>query len=118
MCHHCPEVGAGNHIGVIGLGTGALGCYVHHGETWTFYEIDPMVERFARDSRWFQFMSGCGNHPNVVLGDARVDLTANTAICYEVLMLDAFSSDSVPMRLLTREALALYSARLKPGGIL
>ena len=105
-------------IGVIGLGTGALGCYARPGEAWTFYEIDPMAERFARDDRWFKFMSGCGNQPNVVLGDARVNLTANTAVRYDVLILDAFSSDSVPMHLITREALALYFARLKPGGML
>ena len=105
-------------IGVIGLGTGALGCYARPGESWTFYEIDPMVERFARDGRWFKFMSGCGNHPTVVLGDARVNLSANPAAQYDVLILDAFSSDSVPMHLITREALALYFARLKPGGIL
>ncbi len=105
-------------IDVIGLGTGALGCYARPGEAWTFYEIDPMVERFARDNRWFNFMSGCGNHPNVVLGDARVNLTVNPTVRYDVLILDAFSSDSVPMHLITREALALYFARLKPGGML
>ena len=105
-------------VGVIGLGTGALGCYARPGEVWTFYEIDPMVERFARDNRWFNFMSGCGNHPDVVLGDARINLLADPAARYDVLIVDAFSSDSVPTHLLTREALALYFARLKPGGML
>ena len=77
-----------------------------------------MVERFARDSRWFNFMSGCGNHPGVVLGDARINLVANATARYDVLIVDAFSSDAVPMHLITREALALYFARLKPNGVL
>ena len=104
-------------VGVVGLGTGVLGCYAHPGEAWTFHEIDPVVERLARDERWFRFMAGCGNHPAVVLGDARVTLAAGPAARYDLLIIDAFSSDSVPVHLLTREALALYFTRLKPGGI-
>jgi hypothetical protein len=104
-------------VGVVGLGTGVLGCYAHAGEAWTFHEIDPLVERLARDERWFHFMAGCGNHPAVVLGDARVTLAAGPASRYDLLIIDAFSSDSVPVHLLTREALALYFTRLKPGGI-
>jgi hypothetical protein len=103
-------------VGVLGLGTGVLGCYAHPGEAWTFREIDPVVERLARDERWFHFMAGCGNGPAVVLGDARLTLAASAAL-YDVLIVDVFSSDSIPMHLLTREALALYFARLKPGGV-
>ncbi len=105
-------------VGVVGLGTGALGCYARPGEDWTFYEIDPMVERLARDKRWFNFMADCGNHPSVVLGDARINLAANPVAQYDLLVLDAFSSDSIPMHLITREALALYFTHLKPGGML
>jgi hypothetical protein len=104
-------------VSVLGLGTGGLGCYAHPGEVWTFREIDPVVERIARDGRWFRFMAGCGNHPAVVLGDARLTLAADTAARYDLVIVDAFSSDSVPVHLITREALALYFARLKPGGI-
>ena len=104
-------------VEVVGLGTGALGCYARPGETWTFREIDQLVERMARDERWFHFMTGCGNHPTIILGDARVTLTANTATKYDLLIIDAFSSDSVPIHLITREALKLYFAHLKPGGI-
>ena len=103
-------------VGVLGLGTGVLGCYARPGEAWTFHEIDPVVELLARDARWFRFMADCGNGPTVVLGDARVTL-ANAADRYDVLVVDTFSSDSVPVHLLTREALALYFARLKPGGV-
>ena len=104
-------------VSVLGLGTGGLGCYARPGEAWTFREIDPVVERLARDERWFHFMAGCGNHPAVVLGDARLTLAADTAARYDLMIIDAFSSDSVPVHLITREALALYFARLKPGGI-
>jgi hypothetical protein len=104
-------------VSVLGLGTGVLGCYARAGEVWTFREIDPVVERLARDDRWFHFMAGCGNHPSVVLGDARLTLGADTAARYDLVIVDVFSSDSVPVHMLTREALALYFARLKPGGI-
>ena len=104
-------------VNVLGLGTGGLGCYARSGEVWTFREIDPVVEGLARDDRWFHFMAGCGNHPAVVLGDARLTLTADTTARYDLVIVDAFSSDSVPVHLITREALALYIAHLKPGGI-
>lgn len=102
-------------VGVLGLGIGGLGCYARPGSAWTFYEIDPAMERVARDGRWFKFMDGCGNKPAVVLGDARLRLASGTAR-YDLLMIDAFSSDSVPIHLINREALALYLARLNPGG--
>jgi hypothetical protein len=106
----------GASVAVLGLGTGVLGCYARPGETWAFHEIDPAVERLARDRRWFRFMSECGNDPAVVLGDARLTLAASAGRYYDVIIVDVFSSDSVPVHLLTREALALYFARLKPGG--
>lgn len=105
-------------VGVVGLGIAGLACYARPGETWTFYEIDPVVERIAREDRWFQFLTHCGNHPTIRLGDARMVLTADTTARYDLLIIDAFSSDSIPVHLLTREALALYFARLHPGGVL
>ena len=101
---------------MVGLGTGELACYAHPGQDWTFYEIDPLVERIARDPRSFQFLANCGNHPNVVLGDARLTIGDAPDGTYDVLIIDAFSSDSIPMHLLTREALALYLRKLAPGG--
>ena len=103
-------------VNIIGLGIGGLGCYANPGENWSFREIDPAVERLARDTRSFHFMQLCGNDPAVSIGDARVTLTRDTAARYDVLVIDAFSSDSVPVHLLTREALALYFSRLAPGG--
>jgi hypothetical protein len=104
-------------IGVLGLGAGALGCYARPAETWIFREIDPEVERLARDDRYFHFMKLCGNHPQVILGDARITLAAEPAARYDLIILDVFSSDSVPMHLLTQDALKLYFGHLKPGGV-
>lgn len=104
------------HVAVVGLGTGGLACYARPSQDWTFYEIDPLVERIARDPRYFQFLANCGNQPRVVLGDARLTIADTPDGTYDVLILDAFSSDSIPMHLLTREALALYLHKLAPGG--
>ncbi len=104
------------HVAVVGLGTGELACYARPSQDWTFYEIDPLVERIARDPRYFQFLANCGNQPLIVLGDARLTIAAAPDGTYDVLILDAFSSDSIPLHLLTREALALYLQKLAPGG--
>jgi hypothetical protein len=110
--------GSIRHVAVVGLGAGSLACYAQPGQDWTFYEIDPLVEHLARDPRYFHFLANCGNRPQVVLGDARLTLAAAPDGSYDVLVLDAFSSDSIPMHLLTREALALYLRKLAPGGTL
>lgn len=101
-------------VGVIGLGTGAMACYARPGERWSFYEIDPAVVRLARDPRFFSFMQSCGDPP-VILGDGRLTLAADPG-GFDMLVLDAFSSDAIPVHLLTREAFALYAAKLAPGG--
>ena len=106
------------HVGIVGLGAGDLACYAKPGETWTFHEIDPAVERIARDPRYFHFLERCGNDPKVVLGDARLTLHDVPDGHYDVLVIDAFSSDSIPLHLLTREALALYRSKLASDGAL
>ena len=105
-------------VGVLGLGVGSLACYARPGEAWTFYEINPAVAALARDTRWFHHLSGCGNQPAVVLGDARLQLAAEPARRFDVLVVDVFSSDSIPVHLLTKEAMALYLSHLNPGGTL
>jgi SAM-dependent methyltransferase len=105
-------------VGVVGLGAGDLACYAQPGQSWTFHEIDPKVERIARDTRWFHFLERCGNDPKVVLGDARLTLQTVPDGHYDVLVIDAFSSDSIPLHLLTREAAALYRRKLAPDGVL
>jgi hypothetical protein len=104
-------------VGVIGLGVGSLAAYAQTGQRWTFYEIDPAVERIARDTRYFTFLSVCGDRCRVVLGDGRLSVAAR-AETYDVLVLDAFSSDAIPIYLLTREAIQIYSSRLSDSGVM
>jgi hypothetical protein len=104
-------------VAVVGLGTGALACYRHRGEAWTFYEIDPAVVQIARDPDFFTFISGCAPDLPVVVGDARLTLAASTER-YNLIILDAFSSDTIPVHLLTREAVAGYLKHLADGGVI
>jgi hypothetical protein len=104
-------------VAVVGLGAGALACYRHRGEAWTFYEIDPAVIQIARDPQFFTFISGCAPDLPVVVGDARLTLAASTEK-YDLIILDAFSSDTIPVHLLTREAVEGYLNHLARGGII
>ena len=105
------------HVAVVGLGTGSLACHRKAGEHWTFFEIDPEVIRIARDPRLFTFLSSCAADAPVVAGDARLTLEASSGR-YDLIVLDAFSSDSIPAHLLTREALAGYLSKLSPRGVI
>jgi predicted O-methyltransferase YrrM len=109
--HHLDQVA------VVGLGTGSLACHRREGEHWTFFEIDPEVIRIARDPRNFHFLSACAPDERIVLGDARLTLAA-ASDRYDMIILDAFSSDAIPVHLLTREALGMYVERLMPHGII
>ena len=102
---------------IIGLGTGSIACYSEPGERWTFYEIDPAVERIARDPRLFTYLRACPGEFDVVIGDARLRLSRAADRRYGLIMADAFSSDAVPVHLITREALALYRSKLREHGI-
>jgi spermidine synthase len=110
--------GANPRIGVVGLGTGTLSCYAMPGQSWTFFEIDPEMVRIARDPERFSFLSRCAPTAKIVLGDARISLQRQAPGSFDVLAVDAFSSDAVPMHLLTREALQVYRRALSPGGVL
>jgi len=113
-----PNRATAQQVAVIGLGVGTLAAYVQPGQLWTFYEIDPEVERIAKTSAYFTYLEACQSQCRVVLGDARLSLARDGASRYDVIVLDAFSSDSIPVHLLTREALSLYVSRLAPGGAL
>jgi hypothetical protein len=104
-------------IGVIGLGAGTTACYAKPEQRWSFFELDPLVERIARDTTYFTFLRDCAPAAHVVLGDARVSLRAERDGTYDLLIMDAFSSDAVPVHLLTREALELYMRKLAPAGL-
>src|SRR6266545_1960750 len=103
---------------VIGLGAGAMACHSRPGERWTFLEIDPKVERIATNPRLFTYLRDCQGSFDVVLGDARFSLTRSPERRYGLIVLDAFSSDAIPVHLLTKEAVELYRSRLEDGGVL
>ncbi len=106
-------------IGVVGLGTGALASYARPNQDWTFFELDPAVERLARDQRYFTYMHDSpARAMNVVLGDARLRLEDEPDHSFDLLVLDAFSSDAIPVHLLTAEAFALYERKLAPTGVI
>ncbi len=109
---------AASDIGVVGLGVGSLACYAKPHQRWQFYEIDTMVDRIARDPSLFTFMSKCARGAPTHVGDARVVLEAQTEIKYDILVVDAYSSDAVPVHLTTNEAIDMYQNRLKDGGLI
>ena len=104
-------------VGVIGLGIGTLAAYSEAGQEWTFYEIDPAIADLASDPRQFTYLSDSPARKRIVLGDARIALVKEPARAFDVLVVDAFSSDAVPVHLLTREALQLYLAEARCGGV-
>jgi hypothetical protein len=103
-------------VAIVGLGTGTIACYGRSNETWTFYEIDPMIERIAFDPKYFTYLRDCPPAKRIVLGDARLSLQQAPDSSYDYIILDAFSSDAIPVHLMTREALQLYLRKLRPGG--
>jgi len=105
-------------IAAVGLGCGAMADYAKPGERWTFYEIDPAVVRIAQDPKLFRYLSETRGDVNIVLGDARRQLMKAADGEFDLIVLDAFSSDSIPVHLLTQEAFALYARKLKPNGVL
>ena len=105
-------------IAAVGLGTGSIACYGRAGETWTYYEIDPVVAAIATDPRYFTFLRDCPPAVRIKLGDARLTLSDAAQSQYDLLILDAFSSDAIPVHLLTREAVSSYVRVLAPHGAL
>ena len=105
-------------VAAVGLGVGSIAAYGQPGQRVTFFEIDPAVRHIARDARLFTFLSKSRGDVDIVLGDARLTLARQPDGAFGLIVLDAFSSDAIPMHLLTREAMAGYVAKLAPGGIL
>ena len=106
----------GLRVGVIGLGTGTIAAYGRPGDVYRFYDINPLVVGIART--WFRFLPECKAKAEVVLGDARLSMEREAPQNYDILAIDAFSSDAIPIHLLTREAFELYFRHLQPGGVL
>lgn len=110
--------GAASKVAIVGLGTGALACHGAAAQEFTFYEIDPMVEKIARDPRLFTYLRDCSPKIDVIIGDARLSLVSAPSHYFDIFVLDAFSSDVIPTHLLTRQAFELYLRKLSGGGIL
>ncbi len=106
------------HIGVVGLGSGGLTAYAGPDQFWTLYELDPNVVELAENASYFSFLKNCAGNYRIVAGDGRLSLEKEKHHQYDLLILDAFTSDSVPTHLMTQEAVQLYFANLKPDGIL
>lgn len=104
-------------IGFVGLGTGTLTCYATPGQHWTAFEIDPTIVGIARDPRLFSYVSRCKPDLKIDLGDARLSLSRYRS-AFDLLAVDAFSSDAIPLHLMTAEAFETYARALKPGGLL
>lgn len=105
-------------IGVVGLGTGSLLCHRKPNETWTMFEIDRSVVDLASNPSLFSFVSECGPETPMVVGDARITLGESQQEPFDYLLIDAFSSDAIPVHLLTQEAFQLYASRLTEAGVL
>ena len=107
------------HIGVVGLGTGTIAAYARRGDVLRYYEINPLIVQIARDK--FSYLENArksGVDVAIRMGDARLSLAADESEKFDVLVIDAFSGDAIPVHLLTREAMTLYLGRLKADGIL
>ncbi len=105
-------------VAMVGLGTGTIACYGRPDEHWTFYEIDPMVVQIARAPRYFSYLRDCAPRTNIVIGDARVSLGSAADGEFDLIVLDAFTSDAIPAHLVTREAVALYFRKLSKDGVI
>jgi hypothetical protein len=105
-------------IAVVGLGAGTLATYAEAGQHWTFFEIDPDVVTIASDTHYFSYLAAARSPVSVVVDDGRLGIGREAPGTFAVIVLDAFSSDAIPVHLMTTEALRLYVRALRPGGVL
>lgn len=105
-------------VGAIGLGVGSIACYTRSNRTYDFYEIDPAVVRIAEDPEYFTYLKDCGSEYQIIMGDGRLRLEDAEDGIYDLIFMDAFSSDNIPIHLITLEAFDSYLQKLRPGGII
>ncbi|MFM1814431.1 MAG: hypothetical protein RLZ98_1126 [Pseudomonadota bacterium] len=111
------DAGRVGRFGVVGLGTGSLGCMARPGQRWRYFEIDPLVVKIASREEDFSYLKHCPPSEGIKIGDARLTLAKEEDGLYDLLVIDAFSSDAVPVHLMTKEALELYARKLRPDGM-
>ena len=110
---------ASPNVAIVGLGSGSMACYSRPDQHWTFYEINPAVISIAQNTDYFTYLQKCRVGPTeIILGDARLQLQNAPDHHYGLIVLDAFNSDAIPVHLMTQEAIALYTSKLAPGGML
>ena len=103
--------------GVVGLGSGSTPCHAKPGESWRIFEIDPVVIRIAKNPKNFTFLAKCQPNADIVVGDARLTMAREDNESYDLFVIDAFSSDAIPVHLMTKEAIEMYLNKLKPDGV-
>jgi hypothetical protein len=108
--------GAPLRVAVIGLGSGTLTCAAEPGETWKFFEIDQSMVDTARDPKYFTYIQNCAPDLKPVIGDARLTFAREPDGIYDLIIVDAYSSDAIPIHLATEEAMKIYKAKLAPQG--
>jgi hypothetical protein len=109
--------GAPLRVAVIGLGSGTLTCAAEPGETWKFFEIDQSMVDTARDPKYFTYIQNCAPDLKPVMGDARLTFAKEPDSVYDLIIVDAYSSDAIPIHLATQEAMAIYKQKLAPQGV-
>ena len=105
-------------VGIVGLGTGAMACHAREGDRWRFFELDPEVIQIATNRDYFTYLGVCTPNAEFIVGDARLTLAKEPPASFDYLVIDAFSSDAIPIHLLTVEALRLYAGLLAERGVL
>jgi hypothetical protein len=103
--------------GIVGLGTGSSACHRQEGESWKFFEIDPVVVKIASNPANFTFISKCQPDIDIAIGDARLTIAKEADASFDLFIIDAFSSDAIPVHMLTREAVQLFLDKLKSDGV-
>ena len=103
--------------GIVGLGSGSSACHKREGETWRFFEIDPLVIKIAKDPKNFTFIQKCQPDIDIVIGDARLTMAREQDASFDLFIIDAFTSDAIPVHMLTKEAVEMYLAKLKSDGV-
>jgi hypothetical protein len=105
------------HYGIVGLGTGSSACHKQEGESWKFFEIDPVVIKIASNPKNFTFISKCQPDIDIAIGDARLTIAKEPDASFDLFIIDAFTSDAIPVHMLTKEAVKLFLDKLKPEGV-
>jgi hypothetical protein len=103
--------------GIVGLGTGSSSCHKQEGEVWKFFEIDPTVIKIAKSPKNFTFVTKCQPDIDIAIGDARLTIAKEPDSSFDLFIIDAFTSDAIPVHMLTKEAVQLFLNKLKPDGV-